>query len=59
MKSTAIRALRKRLGLTQVEFAVRLGITQSGVSRLEECGKPSKPVAMLLKQLASTPTGGR
>jgi transcriptional regulator with XRE-family HTH domain len=31
----AVRALRERLGLTQEEFAERIGVSQSRVSRIE------------------------
>lgn len=32
---TAIRRYRKRLGLTQEEFAVALGMSQASISRFE------------------------
>jgi DNA-binding transcriptional regulator YiaG len=35
MNATEIRALRQRLGLSQMAFAVRLGITPETVSRWE------------------------
>lgn len=43
-----VKALRKRLGVTQAEFWARVGLSQSCGSR-HECGRAiSKPVRMLL-----------
>lgn len=52
-KKIDISRLRKRLKLSQAAMAVRLGIDQATVSRLERGRTPSKPVLMLLEQLAS------
>lgn len=50
-----IRALRKRLSLTQVELAARVGTAQAAVSRWERGrAKPSGPVRKLLSQLATS-----
>lgn len=51
-ETLSIKTLRKRLGLSQAEFAERLGIERSHLSRLE-AGKrvPSKPVSMLLTMM--------
>ena len=41
--------LRLKLGLTQVEFWERVGVTQSGGSRYENGRRIPTPVRMLLK----------
>ena len=52
MKPSEIRSLRERMGETQVEFARRLHIEQSALSKLErgENG-PAGPTLELLRQL--------
>jgi len=51
-KKINIKALRKRLNLSQIEMADRLGINQATVSRLEAGRPPSKPVLKLLEMMA-------
>lgn len=46
-----VRALRKRLGLTQCQFAKRLGVTSVAVSRWE--GGQARPARSSLKALAA------
>ncbi|WP_309802427.1 helix-turn-helix domain-containing protein [Methylopila jiangsuensis] len=57
MSDTAIdvRALRKRLNLTQGQLAERLGLDRSSVSRLENGQPPSGPTEVLLRLLAAEP----
>ena len=52
MNAKSITRLRKRLGLSQAEFADQLGLHQATVSRLEAGYEPSKTVLLLLKHLA-------
>jgi transcriptional regulator with XRE-family HTH domain len=49
-----IKALRKRLRVTQQQLADRLGVDQATVSRLETGRPPSGPVQKLLEQLAQS-----
>lgn len=60
MRGTALRRVRKALGLTQVAFAQRLGVTGNTVARWErdEVGIP-EPVAKLVRLLAPARKGGR
>jgi DNA-binding transcriptional regulator YiaG len=52
MDDVQIRALRNRLGLTQEEFAHRLGVTFSTVNRWENGhAKPSKLALRALRSL--------
>lgn len=53
MKPEQIRKLREHLGMTQVEFAQRLGIVnKASVSHLESGNrKPKGPLLELLKML--------
>lgn len=54
MTPCEIRELRKRLGLAQHEFAEKLGVTQSTVSRLEAGEwEADGPVAKLLERIAA------
>jgi transcriptional regulator with XRE-family HTH domain len=46
-----VRDTRNRLGLTQGELAERLGVTQSTVSRLENCDKPDERTLLALDGL--------
>lgn len=49
---TQIRKIRQQLGLTQEEFAAKLGVTFPTVSRWENGHrKPSKMALLLLKNL--------
>lgn len=52
MSATEVKRIRDRLGLTQVELAERLGVTQTAISYWED-GKrtPRGPVVILLKNL--------
>lgn len=50
--ATDVRPLRKSLGMTQVEFADELGVTQALVSRWETGHmNPTGPAAKLLQLL--------
>lgn len=52
MSATEIKSIRKSLGLTQVEFAARLGVNQAAVCHWEKgIRRPSGPAAMLIKML--------
>ncbi|STZ76948.1 helix-turn-helix domain-containing protein [Bergeriella denitrificans] len=44
-----IRDIRKKLGLNQIEFWSRVGVTQSGGSRYESGRNMPKPVRELLR----------
>ncbi|WP_174273636.1 helix-turn-helix domain-containing protein [Sphingomonas bacterium] len=46
------RSIRERLGLTQVEAALRLGTTQANVSKLEK--RPTADLAQLSKLAANS-----
>jgi DNA-binding transcriptional regulator YiaG len=63
MKSTDVQRLRRRLGLTQVTLAARLGVHPLTVSRWERGQvRVTEPMARLLRLLATVPTtrkGGR
>lgn len=49
-----VRALRKRLGLTQIEFAAKLGVSFASVNRWEnEQNKPTKLAVMRMEELAN------
>lgn len=53
MTADEIRALRARLGLTQVEFAHALGVTPATVSRWENgTAAPSKLALAMLRRKA-------
>jgi DNA-binding transcriptional regulator YiaG len=54
-----VRALREKLGLTQVQLAVALGVDQGTVSKWENGGKPRGPATILLQNLASSSRGRR
>jgi DNA-binding transcriptional regulator YiaG len=62
MTRTDVQRLRRRLGLTQVELAERLGVHPLTVSRWERGQvRVTEPMARLLRLLATVPTtkGGR
>lgn len=45
-----IKALRTRVGLSQREFAARLGVTHTHISKIESCKeRPSDTLQMLIK----------
>jgi transcriptional regulator with XRE-family HTH domain len=46
-----VRETRKRLGLTQVQFAQALGVSFQSVNRWENC--KTKPLPIVLKQIES------
>lgn len=53
MRAMDIREIRRRLGLTQDELALRLGTTQATVSRWEtDNQEPRGPARIVLSQLA-------
>lgn len=54
-KKTDVRALRRRLDMTQTEFWSRVGVTQSGGSRYESGRDIPSPVAILLTIAYGTP----
>jgi transcriptional regulator with XRE-family HTH domain len=43
-----MRLLRKKLGMNQVEFWARVGVTQSGGSRYETGRNLSRPIELLV-----------
>lgn len=49
-----VRKVRDHLKVTQADLADMLGINQSTVARIEAGREPSKPVRMLLEQLAKS-----
>lgn len=53
--SDEVRALRKKLGLNQSEFWVRLGVTQSGGSRYESGRNIPESVRVLLNLAYGAP----
>jgi putative transcriptional regulator len=53
-----VRALRARLGLTQVQFARRFGFTLDTVQQYEQGRRrPSGPASTLLRVIAADPDG--
>lgn len=56
MQGSKLRAIRKALGLTQVEFAVKIGVASNSVARWERGEmKITEPVAKLVLLLQHTP----
>jgi transcriptional regulator with XRE-family HTH domain len=55
----AIHRLRKKLGLRQPEFARRLGVTVTSVSRYENGAEPSTAVLTRLMQLCGSPLSSK
>ncbi len=54
MDGKKLRAIRKQLGLTQVQFAERLGVTSTAVAYWERGERPiGEPVARLASILAT------
>lgn len=53
MTANSIKRLRKRLGLSQGDFADKIGIDQATVSRIENGKPPSKPVLKIIQQIAA------
>lgn len=54
-----IKELRDRLGLTQEQFAARIGVTFSTVNRWENGhAKPSKLAELALRSLSSVEAAG-
>lgn len=52
MKGKTLRAIRKRLGLTQVQLAKRIGITSNTVARWERDELPIRePMVRLIHTL--------
>ncbi len=57
MTAAKLRAIRKRLGVTQVQLATYLGVDESTVARWEQGTRGiSEPVAKLIQVLASSST---
>lgn len=54
--STRAFRIRKALGLSQPEFAERLGVSQSTISRLELGQPETGPISRLLDFLVADPT---
>jgi transcriptional regulator with XRE-family HTH domain len=52
MISIDVKALRERLGLSQAQFADRIGVKQATVSRWESGQPVPKPTMKLLAQMA-------
>lgn len=49
-----IRGIRARLGLTQTEFAERVGVTRDAVAQWETARtRPRRPAEILIRQLAA------
>jgi transcriptional regulator with XRE-family HTH domain len=57
MTAAEFLATRQALGLTQAEFAVRLGLTRSTVARME-AGRPISATVAILARLLAKQTGG-
>lgn len=56
MTPDEIRDLRTRLGLSQAQFAARLGVSVNTVARWEQCSRRPGPYALLrLQQLRARP----
>jgi transcriptional regulator with XRE-family HTH domain len=63
MPGATMRRLRRRLGWTQVELALALGVTANSVARWERGEVPIRPpIARLLRHIVAdqaTPGGAR
>jgi transcriptional regulator with XRE-family HTH domain len=60
MTGKQLRAIRKRLGLTQVELAARLKLTGNSVARLERDDVAiTEPMALLVSYVARESEGER
>lgn len=61
MDAKKVKRIRLRLNLTQAQFAERLGVTETAISRWESDGKshrsPRGAAVKLLEQLADEATG--
>jgi DNA-binding transcriptional regulator YiaG len=44
-----IKELRQQLGLTQAEFAERLGVNQATISRWETCWEKGLPISRMAR----------
>lgn len=47
-----VKKLRKKLGLSQVEFGKRAGVSQAQVTRWENGLEPSGPAKIVLEMIA-------
>ena len=59
MTGSELRAIRERLGLTQVEMAERLGVAANTVARWERDEKPIRPPVEKLIRLTAQSAGKR
>jgi putative transcriptional regulator len=51
-----VRAIRRRLGLTQAQFSARYGFSLETIRNYEQCHRrPAGPARVLLKVIASEP----
>lgn len=50
-----VKAIREKLGLTQVQLAAEIGVDQGTVSKWENGAPPSGPARILLQELVSRP----
>jgi putative transcriptional regulator len=56
MTGSEVRRIRKRLGLTQVELAAKIGVTSNTVARWERgLVRVTEPVARLIRLVAKLP----
>jgi DNA-binding transcriptional regulator YiaG len=53
MAPQAVKAIRKRLGLSQAAFAAKIGVTRDAVARWEAGNRRmSEPISRLIERLA-------